>query len=228
MQSDRAARHQRPVRTGTPAEDRKAGHPFLGWITSAGGAVASLLGVATAILGLFTAVQQQQIHRLHQQVKVQQQQITHLQLNPVSVPSAPEDGHFLSNLSPTIDNSNAQPGPIVINGVTYPSSITFGCWGGPGIPVDEAYKVAGSQFTAVIGLSDADAGNDSNIVDTLTITDQAGRIIGNRINVSAGHPLKVDLPLAGINELQFSCTDRNVATGATNITAPVSIGNGAT
>jgi hypothetical protein len=201
--------------------------------------ITALVGLAAAVITLGAAVVpllENQIDHLHRQVAAQQstignqrKQIGHLKAAQ-AVPDAPEGGNYLSNLSPVTNLYSAQAGPVVIGGVSYPDSVTFQCNGTTEtgvIPL--TYQVTGSAFTTVIGYGDGAASGYQNVTATVTITDQNGRILGDRVEVTPGHPLQVHLPLTGISQIGFTCTAVDTATGSGPPLSPsISLANAAT
>jgi hypothetical protein len=198
------------------------------------GLLTAALSAVAVLVPLFVGAQHT-IAALHTQVHAQQSTIlrqqSQLATQRPAVPAAPEGGHYLANVNPFADHLNAQPGPAVISGVSYPDSVTMSCYNYPG--PGELYRVSGSRITAVVGISDGQAatsaGNGGHVTETVTFADQNGRLLGDRVNVSGGHPLRVDLSLAGVNELAISCQGRDSMTGSTNVAAPyLSLGDAAT
>jgi cell division protein FtsL len=202
------------------------------------------VAITTAILGLIAAVitlgaavvpsLQIKISSLRNQVSTQQSAIGEQRkqiskLKAQAVPNAPEGGSYLSNVTPIInDYYDAQTGPVVIGGVTYPDSVTFFCNGSRN-SAPLAYPVSGTEFTAVIGYGPTPGDADQNETATVTITDQTGRILGDRIEVAPGHPLRVGLPLNGVSRLGFTCTYINTQTGITPVQSPrITLANAST
>lgn len=58
---------------------------------------------------------------------------------------------------------------MIINGKTYPNSVTFSCNGPLGDSAPLAYSVSGTEFTAVIGYGPGPGNGDQNEVTTVTI-----------------------------------------------------------
>lgn len=226
------ARHGwQAVETEQPEPTRPRGD---GWGKLLVGLVTAALTCAAAFAPLYISARNT-ITSLHRTVNAQQSTIQEqrhqLAAQHPTVPNAPEGGHFLADVNPVADNLNVEPGPVVIGGVDYANSITMSCFysAGPG----ELYRVTGTQFTAVVGISDgqaaASASSGNNVTDTVTFADQNGHILGRRVNVSGGHPLRVKLDLSGVNELGISCIGRDTVSGSTDVAAPaLSLGNAAT
>lgn len=226
---------------GTPARRARDGDPDaklakqtnrVAIITAFTGLIAAVITLGAAVVPLL----QSRIDHLHQQVTAQrstisqqQQQISHLKAAQ-TVPNAPEGGSYLSNLSPVTNLYSAQAGPVVIGGARYPDSVTFQCNGTTEtgvIPL--TYQVTGSEFTAVIGYGDGAASGYQNVTATVTITDQDGHILGDRVGVTPGHPLQVHLSVTGISQLGFTCTAVDTATGnGPGVSPSISLANAAT
>ena len=141
--------------------------------------------------------------------------------------AAPVSGavRYLSDLSPTVQNGYLFSGQQVIAAQSYPKTIAFPCSGDPGNQPAEAYDVAGSTtFAATAGIPDntQDATGD---VGTITFSNEAGRQIGSPIQVSLGHPVKVELNIAGVTQLGMTCTGRNLSTNQPADLPQVALGN---
>ena len=206
----------------TQAEKNNRATNRVAVITAFTGLIAAVITLGAAVVPLL----QTEISGLRNQVNTQQSaigeqrnQITKLKAQ--AVPNAPEGGSYLSNVNPIInDDYDAQTGPVVIGGVTYPDSVTFFCNGSLRNSAPLAYSVSGTEFTAVIGYGPSPGDGDQNETATVTITDQTGRILGDRIEVTPGHPLRVGLPLNGVSRLGFTCTYINTQTGITPVQPP--------
>lgn len=238
-------KHQRKSKAGN---EEKPGGP-LGRIAAA---MTSLAGIATAIATIMTSVtaglgvvvhhQATQLHQVHQQVSQQAHQIQNLESSRAAAPGvtatpvvtssptpSPDLGgvaHYLSNLSPTVDNPGVQNGQQVITAVPYPDSIAFHCNGtyGSGDP-DEAYDIAGSTvFTAVIGVAD-DTSNVTGVIATVVFSNEAGQQLGQPVQVSLGHPRKVRLNVSGVTQLGMTCNGRDAQTSQTVDGFNVALGN---
>jgi hypothetical protein len=118
---------------------------------------------------------------------------------------------------------------VIIGGIQYQDSLTFACtgaWGTEGTNAPLIYSVSGTEFTAVIGFGDAAGDADPNVSATVTITDQTGRILGDRVLVTPGHPLRVGLRLTGVTRLGFTCTSTNNLLGGSATPPPeISLAN---
>lgn len=213
------------------------------WMTSFAGittAVATIMTSASAILGLLVHHQAEQLKQAHATVSHQAQQIHALKVtahrstpaptpsaSPVTASAAPVGGavRYLSDLSPTVDNGYIFSGQQVIAAKSYPKTISFPCSGNPGNQPTEAYDVAGSTtFAATAGIPDntTDATGD---VGTITFSNEAGRQIGSPIQVSLGHPVKVELNITGVTQLGMTCTGRNLSTNQPADLPQVALGN---
>src|SRR6266849_4948498 len=142
--------HKRQRGTQTEKEAASGGR-----LSRIAAAMTSIAGIATAIATIMTSVtaalgvvvhrQATQLQQAHQQVSQQAHQIRVLQssraVQPAATPgptvtSSPGPGsglngvaHYLSNLTPTVDNQGVQNGQQVIAAVPYPNSIAFVCNG---------------------------------------------------------------------------------------------------
>ena len=65
----------------------------------------------------------------------------------------------------------------------------------------------------MIGYGDGAASGYQNVTATVTITGQDGHILGDRVGVTPGHPLRVHLSVTGISQLGFTCTAVDTAAG---------------
>lgn len=197
-------------------------------------ATTALISLVTALVALLAAVvplyltARSNISALHKKVKAQQSTIQEqrkaIATKRNSPPKAPEGGQWLSNTNPVNDPLNAQAAPVVLGGIRYPNSITMQCYSAS--PPGELYRVSGPRFTAVVGIADGAGSSFQNITDTITFTNQSGRLLGDRVYVTLGRPEKVSVPLVGVNEISISCSGRNTVTGSTDVGAPpISLGN---
>jgi hypothetical protein len=189
------------------------------------------VAVVTAFIGLITAVitlgavvvplLQSQISRLSQQVHAQESSINR-QRGHTSEPkaqaasNAPEGGgSYLSNMTPTANTYSYNPlgGPVIMDRIQYPDSVTINCTGAVGTDAPLIYLVSGTEFTAVIGYGDGAPNADANVKAAIKITDQSGKLLGDLVEVTPGHPLGVRRSLIGVTELGFTCTSVNTLTG---------------
>jgi hypothetical protein len=227
-------KHQRKSKAGN--EEKSGG--LLGRMAAA---MTSLAGIATAIATIMTSVtaglgvvvhhQATQLHQVHQQVSQQAHQIQNLESSRAAAPEVtatpvvtssptptPDLGgvaHYLSNLSPTVNNPGVQNGQQVITAVPYPNSIAFDCNGSYSGDPDEAYGIAGSTvFTAVIGVAD-DTSDVTGVIATVVFSNEAGQQLGQPVQVSLGHPRKVRLNVSGVTQLGMTCNGRNAQTSQT-------------
>jgi hypothetical protein len=221
-----------------------------GLLSRVASGMTSLAGIATAIatimtsvvagLGLFIHHQAAQLQQAHQQVSQQAHQIRALQSShaapapatPNPATSSPDPGqplndvaHYLSNLTPTVDNQGLDTGQQVIGAVPYPNSIAFGCNGSSGGRPDTAYDVAGSTvFTAEIGIAD-NTDNVTGVIATVTFSNEAGQQLGKPVQVSLGHPAKVNLNIAGLTQLGMTCNGRDARTSEAVYSFNVALGD---
>jgi hypothetical protein len=196
---------------------------------------AAFIGLITAVITLGAAVAPlvQQVIHLRKQVNAQASSISSqrrkiITLQNQTVPNAPEGGSYLANMNPISDTYDYDPAGVlvVIGGTHYPDSLTFNCtgaWGTEGTNAPLIYAVSGTEFTAVIGFSDAAGYADPNVSATVTITDQTGRILGDRVMVSPGHPLRVQQRLTGVTRLGFTCTSADTLLGGSAAPSPPEI-----
>jgi hypothetical protein len=216
------------------------------WMTSFAGitvAVATIMTSASAVLGIFAHHQSVQLQEAHATVSRQAQQIHVLKgsatrrsparpasaqagaTNPPSAAPLTSLAHYLSDLTPTVDNGNVFPGQQVISARPYPKSILFPCDGSSGSQPREAYDVAGSsRFIAEVGIPD-NMQNATNDIATVTFSDESGRQIGTPIQVSLGHAIKVRLSITGVTQLGMTCAGRNASTNQAVYNFEVSLGS---
>jgi hypothetical protein len=186
---------------------------------------AAFIGLITALITLGVAVVplvqrvihlSEQVHAQASSISSQRSKIRKLQAQ--TVPNAPEGGSYLSNMTPVSDTAGYAPTGVlvVIGGIHYPHSLTFNCtgaWGTEGTNAPLIYAVSGTEFSAVIGFSDAAGYADPNVSATVTITDQTGRILGDRVMVTPGHPLRFSQPLTGVTRLGITCSSADELLG---------------
>lgn len=242
--------HRRHRGTKTEKEQTSGGR-----LSRIAAAMTSVAGIATAIATIMTSVtaalgvavhhQATQLQQAQQQVSQQAHQIQVLQSSratqrtatPAATPApsatgspAPASGlggvaHYLSNLTPTVDNQSVQNGQKVIAAVPYPSSIAFYCNGSDNGQPDEAYDVAGSTvFTAEVGLAD-NTDNVTGVIATVVFSNEAGQELGKPVQVSLGHPRKVTLNISGITQLGMACSGRDTQTDQAAYSFAVALGD---
>jgi len=200
-------------------------------------AIATIMTSATAILGVVVHRQATQLDQAHQVVSVQRQQIHQLQTQTAPPTSSPTPtsttggtsplnmAHYFSNMSPTVNNAGVETGQQVMAAQPYVNSISFGCDGGYGDEPDEAYNVAGnSMFSAEIGIADNSEGA-TNVIATVTFSNESGQQIGQPIEVSLGHPVKLSLPIGGVTQLGMTCNGRDRRTSQLANSFSVTLGN---
>ena len=181
-------------------------------------AIATIMTSATAILGVVVHRQATQLDQAHQIVSVQRQQIHELrtQTAPQATNSPTSTGttsgsvaHYFSKMTPTVNNALVETGQQVIAAQPYVNSISFGCDGGDADQPDEAYNVAGnSMFTAEVGIAD-NSEDATNVIATVTFSNESGQQIGQPVEVSLGHPVKLSLNIGGVTQLGMTCNGRD-------------------
>ena len=210
------------------------------WMTSFAGivtAIATLMTSASAILGVLFHHQAAQLQQARATVSQQARQIQVLRgsapaasatpvadstPNPASLISI---AHYLSDLTATVDNSGLNTGQQVIDAQPYAKSVAFYCGGGSGSEPDLAYDVAGSTaFTAVAGIPD-NMQNATDVVATITFSNESGQQVGKPIQVSLGHPVRVKLNIGGVTQLGFTCNGRDARTSQAASSFEVTLGN---
>ncbi len=215
------------------------------WMTSFAGIVTAIAAIATsasAVLGLLFHRQAAQLQQARTTVSHQAQQIHNLTQSAARRPSAGASAspagssasgaapainvaHYLSDLTPTVDNPGVDTGQQVIKANLYPKSIAFDCDGGYGNQPDEAYDVAGSTlFTAVAGIPD-NMPDATGAIATITFSNEAGQQVGKPVQVSLGHPVTVKLNIAGITQLGLTCDGRDARTSQAASGFQVALGN---
>ena len=201
-------------------------------------AIATIMTSVTAALGVAIHHQTAQLQQAHQQVSQQAHQILVLQSNRTAHTAAPEPSvatspdasqggiaHYLSNLTPTVDNQSAQNGQEVISAVPYPNSISFTCNGSFNSQPGEAYDVAGNTvFTAEVGLAD-NTNNVTGVIATVVFSNEAGQALGKPVQVSLGHPKKITLNISGVTQFGMTCNGRDAQTGETVYNFDVALGD---
>lgn len=195
---------------------------------SFGGFMTAVAAIATAvatILGLMVHHQSAQLAEIRVVVSQQAQQIQHLQASPPASPSTgtgggsssppaalPGGAHYLSDLTATVNNSSSSTGQQVLVAKPYPNSFSFYCDGPNGDQPDVAYDVAGSTtFTSEVGIPD-NMPNATDVIATVTFTDQADQRVGKPLQVSLGHPVPVSLNISGVAQLGMTCVGRDART----------------
>jgi hypothetical protein len=198
------------------------------WMKSFAGftaALATIMTSAVAILGVFAHHQSAQLQQAQATVSKQAHQIQQLQDRLTPAPGGPTSSsapavstplgsiaHYLSDLTPTVDNAGISPGQQVLSNTPYPKTVSFDCVGGNGDQPDVAYDVAGSSsFVAEVGIPDNMA-NVTNVDATIIFSNEAGRQIGRQMQVSLGHPLHVKLDIGNVTQLGITCSGRDART----------------
>jgi hypothetical protein len=211
-------RGERPNRLG------RAMKALAGFMT----AVAAIATATATILGLRVGHQSAQLAQIRVIVSQQAQQIKYLRTGPgASPPAAPRGGgsrgagalpsgtHYLSDLTPTVDNQSVSTGQQMMVAKPYPNSISFYCNGPSGDQPNEAYDVAGSAtFTALVGIAD-NMSDVTDVIATVTFTNEANQDIGKPVQVSLGHPARVTLNISGVTQLGMTCQGRDGRTDQT-------------
>jgi hypothetical protein len=201
-------------------------------------AIATITTSAAAVLGVAVQHKDTQLHQANAQASHQAQTIQQLQgqvhavaaSSPApsasSTPAAGNAARFLSNLTPTINNSLYQNSQQVISAQPYPNSISLSCDGpqGNGQP-GVAYDVAGSgTLTAEVGIAD-NAQGVTSVIATVTFSNEAGQQLGKPIQVSLGHPVQVALNITGVTQLGMTCVGRDAHTSQVSNGFYVALGN---
>ena len=200
-------------------------------MTSVAGITTALTTIMTsvaAVLGLVVHHQSAQLQQAHAVVSQQARQIRQLTASNTAASKAPASpgaasspgpasvanvGHYLSDLTATVDDGGLSTGQVVIVARPYPNSISFDCDGGGGAGrPDEAYDVAGSStFTAEVGIAD-NMQNATNVIATVTFTNESGQLLGKPVQVSLGHPVKLQLSIGSVTQLGMTCNGRDAQT----------------
>lgn len=214
-------------------------------LTSLAGIMGALATISTAvatILGLLVSHQATQLQHANAQASTDQRQIAQQkqkiqQLQSAASPATAASGsgttgaaaslsgavHYFSNENPTVNNSGVQTDQQVIAAKSYPSTVTWDC-GNYGTP-SEAYDVAGSSvFTAEAGIPDNMSGA-TDVIATITFTNESGQQIGQAYQVSLGHPVSIRLNIKGVTQLGMSCTGRDRQTNQPANSFSVALGN---
>lgn len=118
------------------------------------------------------------------------------------VPAAAADGtaqQFMAELSPV--GSTAYTGSITVNSVAYPHAI-YQQFSGCSTEVKHTYDLNGewSRFSSVIGV--ADGGNTESALQFSVVAD--GKSVFTSGNIGVGVPPKVDIPVAGVENLTIA------------------------
>ncbi|MGH3169696.1 MAG: hypothetical protein ACRDN0_27930, partial [Trebonia sp.] len=203
-------------------------------------AIATIAASVSAILGLYVHHQGQQLQQAHTQVSHQAQQITELRQkvtttapSPATTPSpgpgaqVSGQGNYLSSMTPTVNNSGYNNGAQVMSAKSYPSSVQFSCVGGSASQPDIAYNVAGkTTFTAEIGIPD-DTSNATDVVATLTFSDESDQQVGKPVQVSLGHAVNLSLNIKGVTQLGITCNGIDQANNQASSQFEVALGSAA-
>lgn len=209
-------------------------------------ALATIMTSVTAILGLMVHHQATQLKQAHAVASLQARQIQRLKTSkpaPAATPTAtaapggvnssgtaPVTGvaHYLSDLTATVDNAIPSTQQQVIAARPYTKTVSFYCEGGNGSQPDVAYDVAGSStLTAEVGIPD-NMQNATDIIATVTFSNEAGERIGKPIQVSLGHPVKLVLPIGKVTQLGMTCNGRDARTGQPASSFQVALGDAGT
>ncbi|MFI5717899.1 NPCBM/NEW2 domain-containing protein [Nocardia sp. NPDC051750] len=119
---------------------------------------------------------------------------------PVPAATAPIQ-QYLADLPPV--GSTAYTGAIAVNGVSYPHAI-YQQFSGCATEVSHTYDLNGewSRFSSSIGV--ADGGNTGSVLRFEVIAD--GASVFSSGNIRVGEPPKVDVPVAGVQDLTIGFT----------------------
>jgi hypothetical protein len=211
-----------------------------------GSAMRSFAGIMTAIAAIATATATLLGLRVHQQTQLlqqirvtvtqQAQQIQQLKGQqpgavgrgasaPTGGTSLAAGGRYLSDTNAVNDYGGLQTGQQVILNKQYPKSLLFNCDGGNGDLPDEVYDVSGTTtFAAEAGIPD-NMSNATDVIATVTFTDQSGQRVGSPVQVSLGHPFRVTLNLSGVTQLGMTCVGRDSRSGQTASYFQVALGD---
>lgn len=225
---------------GAGKDGRRRG--FVAWLLSGlktfAGIMTALATIATAsatLLGLRVQHQTAQLQQIRVTVSQQAQQIQQLKQHPPGSASPrgastgggslTSAGRYLSDTRVVNDYGLLQTGQQVIMNQQYPKSLLFDCDGGNGDLPDEVYTVSGSTtFTTEAGIPD-NMSNATDVIATVTFTDQSGQRIGNPVQVSLGHPAKVTLSMSSVTQLGMTCVGRDTRSGQTASGFQVALGD---
>ena len=205
----------------TPKKKRRG---LARWLTSFSGILASIATIVAAGASVLAAHQTTRVNQLTIVVRQQQQQLDQARQQAASGSGSsgsrgtsgssggalPSGGVYLSAMQPTVDNTDLSTGSQTMSAKAYPDSSTFECDGPQdnGQP-DEAFDVAGhSLFKAEVGIPD-NAADATSLDETVIFANQAGVQLIKPIVVSLGHPAAVTLNIAGVAQLEVSCTGTN-------------------
>lgn len=210
-------------------------------LKSFGGFMTALAAIATAaatILGLAVHHQSAQLAEVRVTVSQQAQQIQQLKADPQPTTSnsssggntsspapLPSGSRYLSDLNATVNNGSVSTGQQMMVAKPYPSSLSFYCDGPSGDQPDAAYDVAGSTtFNAEVGIPDNMTGA-TDVIATITFTDQADQRVGKPVQVSLGHPVAVSLDVASVDQLGMTCVGRDARTSQSESSFQVAMGD---
>jgi hypothetical protein len=206
-------------------------------------ALATIMTSVTAVLGLMVHHQATQLKQAQAVASLQARQIQNLKTSQSAAPATPTASatpggadssgtvpvtgvsHYLSDLTPTVDNASPATEQQVIAARPYTKSVSFYCDGGSGSQPDVAYDVAGSStFTAEVGIPD-NMQNATDVIATVTFSNESGQRLGKPIQVSLGHPVKLELPIGNVTQLGMTCNGRDARTGQLANSFQVSLGD---
>jgi hypothetical protein len=213
-------------------------------MTSVAGITTALTTIMTsvaAVLGLVVHHQSAQLQQAHAVVSQQARQIRQLTASNTTASKAPASpgaasspspasvanvGHYLSDLTATVDDGELSTGQVVIAANPYPNSVSFDCDGGGGAGrPDEAFDVAGSStFTTEVGIAD-NMQNATDVIATVTFTNESGQLLGKPVQVSLGHPVKLRLSIGNVTQLGMTCSGRDAQTDQVAGYFQVALGN---
>lgn len=233
------------ARVGAAKTGQRKGflHRVKSGMKSLAGIMAAFATIATAaatILGLVVHQQATQLQEVRVTVRQQAAQLQQLKSGPSSTSTAAPSssgtsggssvplgtgGRYLSDLSPTVDNAIVDTGQQVIAARQYTKSLLFYCEGGNGDQPDAAYDVAGSStFTATVGIPD-NMQDATDVIATVTFTNESDQRAGQPVQVSLGHPAKVDIPISGVTQLGMTCVGRDARSGEQATSFQIAIGD---
>jgi hypothetical protein len=222
------------------AKPKKKRRGLARWLTTFSGILASVATIVAAGASVLAVHQTSRVNQLTIVVRQQQHQLEQARQQATSGSGSsstkdtsgssggalPSGGVYLSAMQPTVDNAEFNTGSQTMSAKAYPNSSTFYCDGpqGNGQP-DEAFDVAGhSLFKTEVGIPD-DAADATSLDETVIFANQAGVQLIKPIVVSLGHPAAVTLNIAGVAQLEVSCTGINTQNQQQEDTNVLTLGN---
>jgi hypothetical protein len=199
-----------------------------------------LASVATIVAAGASVVAAHQTSRVDQLTIIVRQQRQQLQASAAKAASrsatttpstssgaaALTGGTYLSALQPTIQQAELQTGAQTMSATTYTNSVTFNCDGPFNTDQpDEAFDVAGhTLFRAVVGIPD-NTQDATSLNETVAFANQSGSQLRKPVVVSLGHPVVLRLNIAGVTQLELTCTGTDPETQQPDNGNQVTLGN---